>query len=196
MFAQLVAHEAEVALRDVADEIARLAVERVELLLVARRCWPARSRSSAAARRRAAATCASSCCERRGELVFVLRAPARARRRPARRSAARRRPPRRPSASCTSRSSSVAELVARERVVLVARVAEADLRAPHLDLPAQLGDLVAVPLEVVLVRVELGLEALNAGRIARDALLRAVAEHAAEAVDARLQRVDLHAAAA
>ncbi len=65
----------------------------------------------------------------------------------------------------------VPELIARNRVVLVARVADADLRAAHLDLPPDLGNLVAVALEVVLVRVELGLKPLEAGGVARDTLL-------------------------
>ena len=100
----------------------------------------------------------------------------------ARIAARRRRPPRRGKLHLAIEQ--VAELVARRRVVLVARVAEADLGPPHLDLPAHVGDLVVVALEVVLVGVELGLEPLQARRIARDALLRPVAQHPAQAVDA------------
>ena len=59
--AQLVAHEAEVALRDVTDEVARLVVERVELLLVLADVRPARLRPSAASSPARCATCASSC---------------------------------------------------------------------------------------------------------------------------------------
>ncbi len=85
----------------------------------------------------------------------------------------------------------VAEIRARDGVVLVARVAEADLRATDLDLPAELVDLLAVGLEVLLVRVDLGVEPRDRAGIARDAPLGVLLQHPTETVDRRVERVDL-----
>ena len=183
---------AEVALGDVADEIARLAVERVELL-------PGSSAMLRALgvdlllqlRPTRCATCASSCWSDATSSVLVLPGLREDGTRLRRRSAARRRRPPRPRRAGPRGRAASRNWSRATRVVLVARVAEADLRAPHLDLPAKLRHLVAVELEVVLVGVELGLEALHARGIARDALLRTVAQHPPEAVDGRLERVDL-----
>src|SRR5262249_18867929 len=70
----------------------------------------------------------------------------------------------------------------RERVVLIARVADANLETTELDLLSELRGLLMEKLEVTLVRVELRIEALDGGGIARDALLRVLSEHAAETI--------------
>src|SRR5690606_15002100 len=60
--------------------------------------------------------------------------------------------------------------------------------------PPKLGDLALLLLEEALVLVELVVEALERSRVARHALLRVFAEHAAQAVDGGVEVVDLDGA--
>src|SRR5207248_686321 len=80
---------------------------------------------------------------------------------------------------------------AGQRVGLVARVAEPDLRAADLDLTAEDRRGLAVLLEETLVLVDLRVEALDAVGITRDALRGSFLDHPAEPVHDGLELVDL-----
>src|SRR4029077_17568882 len=85
----------------------------------------------------------------------------------------------------------LSKVVARICIALIARVSQTDLRPPELDLTAQRLYLAREELDVLLIRVELGLEPLHARRVANHPVCRPLAEHPPQTIDGGVQRVDL-----